>query len=383
MKHPARTHGLDLGDLEPAPSQVFGAIRLIPLLRRRVLGDLRLDRRRLRAAITVVGVDGDADDPTTAYVGFIPHALVVSWEPDGRPVAAQGAHLGARHFGGKARHVQLLHRMAKRVDRRRFRFLPQELALEGYLQLHFGGPTVAWSEYSAEALRRGLSPRAERVIPGASIDGLEDALRVFEIHPDQVGVMILVADVLAGVTVFPHPEDYRALHRALLLDFYGDVVLRYGLYHPPADLASEPTTIPRSLDDLRAGLAAERAAWRDHTRLFAAGLVDVPLRWQSVHHAGPFTLRRFLGDLDPGRESHIGEAIVRDDGTFEYLKTFRLGAAQARRAWLLGRLAEGSWSLDACAEAMGIPRAELIERLAHAGFGYLLKPHVLGEAGVR
>ena len=31
------------------------------------------------------------------------------------------------------------------------------VALEGYLALHFGGPSVAWSEYSREALRRGLT----------------------------------------------------------------------------------------------------------------------------------------------------------------------------------------------------------------------------------
>ncbi len=38
----------------------------------------------------------------------------------------------------------------------------------------------------------------------------------------------------------------------------------------------------------------------------------------------------------PNEECHIGERIVREDGTLEYLKTFRLSAAQVRRAYQLG-----------------------------------------------
>ena len=37
-------------------------------------------------------------------------------------------------------------------------------------------------------------------------------------------------------------------------------------------------------------------------------------------------------------ENHIGELIRRDDGSIEYLKTFRLSDVQARRAHLLQQL---------------------------------------------
>ncbi|MCB9569610.1 MAG: hypothetical protein H6710_20745 [Myxococcales bacterium] len=371
--------GLALTGLRPAPAQAFGAIRLIPLIRDHVPGDIRITTRAYDAATTLVGLEGDADAPTTAYYGYIPHGIVVEWERGGQPVAALGTTLGPRkHLERQARPVQLLHRMVKREDRKRLRLLPLHLALEGYLALHFGGPSVAWSEYSREALRRGLSPRIERVHHGAAIAGLADALRLFEIHEGQVGVLLLVGDALAAATVVPHPDDYRALHRTLLEDLYGELLVHYGLYcdelgelQAPIDPASLG-----SLAALRQAIAGRRESWRELSELLAAGILDRPLRWQSVYRAGPFHLRRFIGALDPSADNHIGEAITRADGTLEYLKTFRLSAAQVRRAYLLEQLAAAEWSLDRCAEALEISRAALIQRLRGAGFGYLFKAHV-------
>ena len=71
------------------------------------------------------------------------------------------------------------------------------LAMEGFLALQFGGPDVAWSEYSQRALSFGLSPRREMAVPGEAIRGLNDALRFFEIHDDQVGALVFTADALA------------------------------------------------------------------------------------------------------------------------------------------------------------------------------------------
>ena len=98
-----------------------------------------------------------------------------------------------------------------------------------------------------------------------------------------------------------------------------------------------------------------------------------------MHRAGPFRLRRFIGELQPDRESHIGEAILRADGELEYLKTFRLSAAQIRRAYLLERLAAHEWHLGATAEALGDTYEGLLVRLRNAGFGHLLKPHILRD----
>src|SRR4051812_370152 len=57
--------------------------------------------------------------------------------------------------------------MARRIDKDRLRFLPLHLALEGYLALSFGGPEIAWEEWSRRAIDNGLSPRAEEAYTGA------------------------------------------------------------------------------------------------------------------------------------------------------------------------------------------------------------------------
>ena len=372
MKFDETTEGIALAGLTPAPAQQWGAVRMIPLLRRATPGDLRLRPRKVDATAVVVG-DG------TAYYAFMPHAYVMQWTDDGQPIAAVGAQLHARGVHSAPRQTPILHRMAKREDRNALRFLPLHLAMEGFLGLHFGGPDVAWHEYSREALASGLSPRSERAVPGLWIAGLEEALRVFEIHDDQVGVLVFVADALASAFVVPHPDDYRALHRSLLSDFYGELLFQYGLLYREVqsfDLEIDATTIT-SLEQLREAVEAGRRLWHDHSALMTHGLLARSTRWQTVHRAGPFRLRRFIGELNPEHEGHIGEAIQRADGTLEYLKTYRLSAAQVRRAYLLERLAAHDWHLGRCAESFGDTVPALLVRLRNAGFGYLLKPHIL------
>ena len=364
--------GVALTGLTPAPAQQWGAVRMIPLLRAHAPGDLRLTRRKVDARVVDLG-DG------AAYCGFMPHAYVIGWTDDGEPLAATGGQLHAPGHARPPRTTPLLHRMAKREDHHALRFVPLHLAMEGFLALHFRGPDVAWREYSREALARGLSPRLERSVAGLWIAGLAEALRVFEVHDDQVGVLVFVADALASAFVVPHPDDYRALHRSLLGDFYGELLYQYGLLYRDVqrlDLEIDDDAV-HGLADLREAVAAGRRRWHEHSAVLAAGLLAAEATWTDVYRAGPFHLRRFLGPLDPEHESHIGEAIHRADGTLEYLKTYRLSAAQVRRAYLLTRLAKHDWHLGRTAEALGDTVAGLCRRLVNAGFAYLLKPHVL------
>ena len=366
------TPGVALTGLRPAPAQQWGAVRMIPLLRDHSPGDLRLAARKQTQSAVALN-DG------TVYYAFMPHAFVAAWTADGQPVATVGAELRARAAKSAGRTTPLVHRLAKREDSDLLRFIPLHLAMEGFLALHFGGPDVAWTEYSREAMASGLSPRSERAVPGVWLAGLADALRVFEIHDDQVGVLVYVADAFASAFVVPHPDDYRELHRSLLSDFYGELLFQYGLLYqdvPGIDLRIDPTTI-HSLADLRAAVAAGRASWADHTAVLTAGLLTTPTTWQTIYRAGPFRLTRFLGELHPDREGHIGESILRSDGTVEYLKTFRLSSAQVRRAYLLQRLAAHDWHLGRTAESLGETPQSLMVRLRNAGFGYLLKPHIL------
>lgn len=376
---------VELRGLELAPPQVWGGVRLVPILRRAVHEDLRLTQRRYDEAMTVVSLD--SDPAGLKYVSYIPHGLVMTWSNDGSVAAAYGTQLQSsdgKRLGSGVHTARLTHRMARREDRNQLRFMPLHMAMEGYLALHFGGPTVVWSEYSRQAVRRGLDPRSESAVSGWAIRGLDDALRVFEIHTRQVGVLVFVADALASAFVVPHPADYAALHRSLLEDFYGELLYYYGLnaqaVRHEADLDERKVS---SLAELRRELAAMRAAWAAHHADMSRGILGRSVRSERVYRAGPFQLQRFMTSLSMTSENHLGEAIVRDSGELEYLKTYRLSAAQSKRAYLLQQLAAQHWNLDATASALGQSRQDLIERIAKAGFGYLLRPEVLAEARKR
>lgn len=375
-----------LKGLTLAPSQVLGGVRLVPVLRKDLLEDLRLTKRSYYEDLAAVQLSSN-----TTYYSYIPHAFIADWSDDGSPAVAYGTQVrsnqSAKTSDGKALDLgymtaRVMKKMRAREDKNRLRFLPMDVSMEGFLSLHFGGPDVAWEEYSRAAIRDGLSPRSESSIPGRWIKGLEDALRVFEIHTTQVGSLVFVGDALASAFIVPHPDDYRALHATLLTDDYGELLYFYGLY------AQENTILPNSIDanavhslkDLRAEVTRVRSDWSKLHSLMSNNLLGCPVRSEMVYHMGPFQLSRFMTDLNPKAENHIGEAIVRKNGTLEYLKSYRLSAAQCRRAYLLMQLANSNWSLEACAKELDCTKNELIFRLENAGFGYLLHRHVLDAA---
>ncbi|MFI8196316.1 ARPP-2 domain-containing protein [Streptomyces sp. NPDC085942] len=374
---------LELTGLAARPAQVWGGVRLVPLVREAPVAGLRLHREvyeGLGAGVVELG-------PRERYLSYIPHGLVADWSGEDGPAAGAGgmrsAAYGTQFGGGDAfRSLPLPpvphHRMAKRRPGDRLRFLPLHLALEGYLALHFGGPSTAWEEWSRTALRGGLSPRAEDAYLGLSVRGLGDALRVFEIHPGQCGVMVYVSDALAAAFVVPHPDDYRLLHASLVEDLYGELVHQYALYGPPA--AEVPVRIGgeehiRDLGGLRAAALALRREWEEaHDTLFARELLDASYTFDRVYRMKAFTLWRFLPPfVRDGGGQHIGETITDHEGRVAYLKTFRLSDAQIRRGHLLRTLAAADWEPARAADALGANREELLRRIRAAGFGALLK----------
>jgi hypothetical protein len=180
--------------------------------------------------------------------------------------------------------------------------------------------------------------------------------------------------------VVPHPDDYRRLHRTLVEDFFGELLYTYGLLHgasAPALAAPIDESQVASIDDLHRELDRMRREWADFHTISAAGLFERLVTPSLVYRLGRFALERFLPSLDPDDENHIGERILTATGELAYLKTFRLSAAQVRRAYLLQQLARAGWQLDAAAAGLGQSRAALIARLDRAGFGYLLRQHLL------
>ncbi|MFC4115366.1 ARPP-2 domain-containing protein [Nonomuraea zeae] len=362
---------IDFSGLDTRPAQTWGALRLVPLVRRTPVEDLRLHAKVYGDELTMVSLPDD-----TVYTAYVPHAFVASWSDDGTPAAAYGTQLGQplRHMGVRNRH-----RMARRVDRNRLRFLPLHLAVEGFLALHFGGPVIAWDEWSRQAINHGLSPRAEDAYSGAQVRGLDDALKVFEIYPGQCGLLLYASDSLASAFVVPHPEDYRALHPTLIRDLYGELVHDYALFYPARDFpAVIDDAAVSSLADLRAQAERREEEWAEfHDSVMAAALLRAPARVEEVYRMGRFTLSRFLPSFERKAENHIGETITDADGRLAYLKTFRLSVAQTRRGHLLSELAAHDWSLRDTAEALGIEPRALGMRLVQAGFGHLLRQDVL------
>lgn len=362
---------IDLTGLHTRPAQTWGAVRLVPLVRPEPIRDLRLSPKVYGDEPSVVTLPDK-----TCYTAYIPHAFVASWTDDGTPAAAYGTQ-----FEQPVRRmpVRTLRRMARRTDKNRLRFLPLHLALEGFLALHFGGPAIAWAEWTRQAVARGLSPRVEEAYSGAQIRDLEDALRIFEIHPGQCGLLLYVADSLAAAFVVPHPEDYRVLHPTLVHDLYGELVYQYARLYPARDVpvVIDETTID-SLAGLRAAAARHERAWVEfHDGTMAAGLLLAPYREETVYRMGGYTLRRFLPSFERHRENHIGETITDKWGRLAYLKTFRLSEAQSRRGHLLTVLARHDWHLPATSAALGTSVEDLGLRLKRAGFGHLLRPEML------
>ncbi|MEZ4432033.1 MAG: hypothetical protein R3F65_06425 [bacterium] len=370
---------LALVGLEPAPAQAWGRVRLVPLIRRAPRDDLRIAPRAY-GTLGVVDLGGKPGKKGEAYFGYIPYGLVVGWTEDGAAVAGdtmienpEGKRIG-RWVSSHTRLVRREKRSEGGDGQSRLRLLPLHLAMEGFLALCFGGPDVAWPAYSERVLRQGLSPRSEQVLPGASVPDLGEALRLFEIHEGQCGVLVFVGGSLASAMVVSHPDDYRALHRSLVEDFYGTLLYWHGRYAPPAE-APQVRLDGARVDDW-AGLAAElrraRAAWGDFELRQAAGLLGEPVEATVSYRMGPFTLSRFATGFG-GDEEHLGEAIVRADGTLEYLKSFRLDRGQCRRGLLLSLLRDHGWQLDRAAAARGQDRAQLVADLERAELGYLLR----------
>ncbi|MFE5620335.1 hypothetical protein [Streptomyces sp. NPDC056543] len=378
---------IDLTGLDVRPAQVWGGVRLVPLVRAEPVEGLRLHRE-------VYGEGGAVElGDRTTYTSYIPHGFVADWSGDERESAAYGTRFVGGTVGGAGPEVVPVrrhHRLAKRrrADGRaekRLRFLPLHLALEGYLALHFGGPSVVWDEWSQQAVRQGLSPRAEAAYAGWSVPGLAEALRIFEIHPGQCGLMLYVADSLAAAFVVPHPEDYRALHPTLIEDLYGELIHQYAYYGAPvpefaARIRDEGGSV-RTLADLRAAARAQERSWAEaHDGLMARDLLETSYAFERVYRMDSYDLYRFLPPFRrAGEEQHIGELIADRKGRTLYLKTFRLSESQIRRGHLLQSLADADWHLGSTAEALGTTYTELVRRVRAAGLGSLLDAHVVAR----
>ncbi|MFD3683967.1 hypothetical protein ACFWTE_03975 [Nocardiopsis sp. NPDC058631] len=380
--------GLSLGeDVRTGPAQQWGNVRLVPLLRSAPVPRLRL--HPLAAGDLV----DDPDAPYDEMHCFVPHAYVLTWEGDPAPSASYGTQIVDHRSPPPRRvHLDFRGRQVRAAVRGRARFLPLHMAADGLVSLQSGGPSIAWAEWSRSTVRHGLSPAALTTYLGGEVEGLAEALRVFEIHPDQCGVVVHVADVLASAHLYPHPEDYRALHASLLMDMFGESLYTYGLLAGGVQPLYTPVRARgvRSLGDLRARVERSRGdTLRAHDDLMLSSLTgslhETGGRWDfgGPADADPRERAFTVGWLAPaftrGSADHVGEVITDRYGRVAYLKSLRLSTAQSRRGHLIRVIGEAGWELDRAARSLGVTRLDLVTRMERARLAHLLSPGLLAE----
>lgn len=372
--------GMDFTGLSPRPPQSWGEVQIVPLVRSAPIDELRLDARAVGEVRAVPAGDG------SLIIGYVPHAYVATWTNDATPAATYGTQLLSSNRPPQT--AEPTHGLVKRVrtateDARRLRFLPLVLAIDGLLSIEFGGPTIAWPELSKRAVRQGLSPRVEAAIRGTEVLGLEDALRTFEIHTNQCGILLYVSGQLLSAFVVPHPDDYRALHASVVLDLYGDVMAEIpnGGLPNRTGAGDQGLTLPAvdSLDALRAELAKATASWaaRASVTWLNSDLFGNELTFSPIYRMGGYTLSRFLPSLDRQRDNHLGELITGPDGRIAYLHTYRLNAIQVRRGRMLRALQAEDWNLARTAAAMSTDLDGFLVQLNAIGLADVVRRDIL------
>ncbi|GAB2505117.1 ARPP-2 domain-containing protein [Nocardiopsis aegyptia] len=366
---------LDLDGLTAGPDARWGGVRLVPLLR-----DAPVPGLRLHGYVDGEGRSVTARPHGSRAVTYVPHSYTAPWAGDGG--SAYGTQLvPAEPDGDGPRREAVGLRRPGRGRPGRAGFPPLHQAVEGYLCLRFGEPTFTWTAWDRSTVRQGSGPGSAAFVPGGDVGGLAEALRVFEIHRDQCGVAVYVADTLASVHVYPHPEDYRALHHGLLLDLFAETLYTYGLMYPDAPVHYDPID-PDSVhgvNDLRRAVAASRASTsRVHAGLLSGALTG-DREFRSVQEWQGFTVRRFFPSFSRQGENHVGEIVTDPAGRTALLQTFRLSPAQVRRGHLLRTLEENEWSVREAATDLHTSEPDLLARLRRAGLGALLAPGLLAR----
>lgn len=369
---------LSLKGLEMAPSQIWQAIRLVPILDPEPESNLRLSLEKYRAPYHQVNLPGQK----LAYYSYIPYGLIVNWTESGAAVVPRETQLAQNKLKAKTAAFHIHDKLVKQQGKNQMRFLPLHLAMESFLAHHFNAPDILWKAYSEKALRLGLSPRWEWVLPADALIGLKEALRTFEIYEQQVGMLAYIGDSLITALVVSHPEDYRQLHDSILMDFVPFFLhtfcgYNYGVQEHRVHL--DEAQIHHFSDLRRALHQAEQEILDFQAQVMAQGLLKRKVEVQPYYEVGPFTLSRFITDLQSQGENHIGEIMTDDSGKVRYLKTYRLSPEQIDRARILSDLSAHDWHPRKTAEGLNMSYPAFLKRLIKLHLADLINENHLKE----
>lgn len=362
MSNKISVDNLNFSNFKLMPSQIYGSIRLIPLVKENYDKQLKFNYEKYDA-LNIIKVDKNLQ-----YTSYTPHAFHVSYDDDKQ----------INNQKDKSP-IVFSDKMIKKSGKSTVRFFPLHNAMESFLSLYFCGPDIIWEEYSGSAKKDCLSPRYERSISGKYIQGLEQALKIFEIYENQVGILLLVADKLTSVFILPNPQDYKVLHKTLVEDFFGDLIYYYGYLH--TDIRQFEQKIDESkvnsLNDLKKELGFMKTQLADFYSLMAESIFNQSIETRDNYTLGKYNMNRFITDINQGSEHHIGEMIKDESGEIQYMKTYLLSDLQIKRAKVLKALSVHYWHLEKTADYFKMSLAKFILDIEKIGFGYIIKKPIL------
>lgn len=353
-------HTLDLRlpitGLSVAPSQRFGALRLVPLVRDKPVEKLRLDRvPPLEREPAVAG-----EKPVVVVV---PHGVLAHWE-SGVPCFSIGTRVSVGSDLDRFPPLDL--GWSPREDGTRVRFAPLALLQESLIVSSLGAPSARLVPF-VKTLRPELL-RATRLDASA-----EEALRTFEPYDGQCGVLVYAADTLLAAVVLPHADDYALVHRAIVTDALGPWLKTYGASGPVRDFAATlDGRAVRTLDDLRTALNETRARWASPEVLYEGKLLPAAASATDVKTVAGFATARFTTPLLSGGGTFIGDAVYGRDRALASLVMLRLSAAQSRRMFFMQLVVMSQCNLKVLAGTLRAPIDETARRVKNNGCNYLI-----------
>lgn len=276
--------------------------------------------------------------------------------------------------------------MIKRRDKENIRFLPLNVAMESFLSSYFNCFDIKWEEYSRKGSKYGLSPRYDQVYSGQSLSELENALRVFELHKNQVGVLLFVADALASIFIVPNPYDYKELHYSLLKDFYGETIYFYSIYHK--NLQSFKTEFDESkitkISDFNNELQRIKADLANFYTMMANNVIKRKVSIKKLYDIKNYSLNYFFTEeMGKYSENYIGETIFDENYNIHYMKLYRISEEQIKRFVLLKLLDDNDWHIEQSAKTINLSKDEFILKMYKLELGHLLQPKYIDQAKKR
>ena len=375
-----KTKKINFDNFKLLPAQISSGIRIVPIINDNFTKDLRLCVENYNSFAKVENSDN------TIYSAYIPHGFILNYDKDNNISYTKETvilnSLSEKNIN-KYTNTMIIDKMVKKQDKDKIRFLPLHLAMDSFMSEYFKGFDIKWEEYSRKGTKFGLSPRSEKSIFSNQVIGLENALRVFELHKNQVGVILFVGDSLASVFIVPNPYDYKYLHYSLIKDFYGEIIYFNSLYVnqvKPFEVKFNEKNINK-ISDFKIELDRIKKELGSFYSEMSNNIIKREVSYKKIYKFKKYSMEYFVtNEIEKYDEHYIGEAIFDENENINYMKLFRLSNEQVKRFSLLKLLDDNLWNLEQTAKSKNTTKENIILQIDKLGFAHILQPKFIEQA---